>query len=600
MIPFRTLKQLIDMWFPAQRTATAIIVPGEIVLSYEGLAALVARLRQLLLEEAISPRSRVGLVAPRGWQGLAGFLAISSLGACAPLNPSARPAEIESDITQMGLDVIVGMDCDASIAAAAVDLGIQFIQMSSESIVSKIDSPHMYALPSFTDAYEPEPLDTALLMKTSGSTGKPKVVELTHSNILASTQAIATMFSLGPKDRCLNLMPMFHVHGLLSASVASLIGGSSVVCVRSFDANATIDYVGRLSPTWITAAPTMHLAILRQLDARGSKMPASSNALRFVRSSSAPMPFDVIQRLEDAYGAPLIETYGLTESSSLIASNPLPPGKRKVGSVGQPVGAEIRVLDAKMVDARAGEVGEVVVRGPSVITQYSTAGDQSNAFHDGWLRTGDGGYLDSDGYLYITHRLKEVIKRGGNQVVPTEVDAHLRKHVGVLEAVTFAIAHPTLGEDVAAALVVETAATFDVTQVRRRLAEQVSLYKVPSHLYLVAELPKNHMGKIVRKDVAKFCSCIPDEGARSPSGPTEQLLHDIWCDWLRVGSLHVTANLFLAGADVILARGVSDEIHRNINVRLSPRELFLAPTIEQQALIIGERSIYPTALNMES
>ncbi|RKR43241.1 acyl-CoA synthetase (AMP-forming)/AMP-acid ligase II [Paraburkholderia sp. BL17N1] len=558
-----------------------------------------ARLRQLLYEKGMSPGIRVGLVAPRGWQGLAGFLAVSSLGACAPLNPTARPAELESDITQMGLDLVVGFDCDASIVTAAIELEVDFIQVSSESIIAKIDSPRMYPVRGFT-GLEPAPSDTALLMKTSGSTGNPKVVELTHSNILASTQSIATMFSLRPEDRCLNLMPMFHVHGLLSASVASLIAGSSVVCVKSFDASETIDYVGRLGPTWLTAAPTMHLAILRELDARGIRMPASSNALRFARSSSAPMPLDVIQRLEDAYGAPLIETYGLTESSSLITSNPLPPGKRKVGSVGRPVGAEIRVLDAKMVDARAGEVGEVVVRGPSVITQYSTAGDQSNAFYDGWLRTGDGGYLDADGYLYITHRLKEVIKRGGNQVVPTEVDAHLRSHAGVLEAVTFGIAHPTLGEDVAAALVVENAAAFDTTQARRKLADQISLYKVPSHLFIVAELPKNHMGKIIRNEVASFCSRITDESARSPSGPDEQLLHDIWCDCLGVGSLYVTANLFLAGADVILARGVSDEIHRHINIRLSPRELFLAPTIEQQALIVNERGLDPSTWKTRS
>lgn len=587
MTLIRTLAQLVDREFPRYGNRTAVIVPGDKDFTYLRLWDEIASLRRTMNDHGLTGGERIGLIASRGWPALVGFLAVANIGVCAPLNPGTTREELDNDIDTLGLDALVYFHSDPQTGLRPLKKGIPLIVASAGGAASASvrQTPAFLApgwCPRRTD-------DVALVMKTSGSTSKPKVVELTHANVLASTLAIGKAFSLSSDDRCLNLMPLFHVHGLLSASLASLIAGSSVICAKRFDPQEAVAMIEQSGPTWLTAAPTMHLAILQYLATR-DRTRVASDALRFARSSSAPLPRDVIGQLEHAYGAPLIETYGLTESSSLITSNPLPPGKRKVGSVGLAVGAELRVVDPDGRDVSLGETGEIVVRGPSVITRYGQgAVDGSSAFVDGWLRTGDAGYLDEDGYLFVTHRIKEVIKRGGNQVVPSEVDAALRQQGSVLEAVTFSLPHPTLGEDVAAAVVIEKDSHFDVDAARRELASKLSLYKVPSHIFVTDNIPKNQMGKIVRRDVARLFHDIQRTSSQIASGEIEARLQTIWHAALGTDHIGTETNLFLAGADPVRAQQVSRAVLDTFGVQVAFRDLFLAPTIRQQVRLIEAR-----------
>jgi len=303
------------------------------------------------------------------------------------------------------------------------------------------------------------PEDIALVLHTSGTTSRPKIVPLTAANICASARHIGATLRLAPADRCLNIMPLFHIHGLMAAVLASLAAGASVVCTPGFNALKFFAWLDEVEPTWYTAVPTMHQAIL----ARAGRNPEiiARARLRFIRSSSSSLPPSVLTALEATFGCPVIEAYGMTEAAHQMASNPLPPAARKPGSVGIAAGPRISIMDENGNLLTTGSIGEVVIRGDNVTRGYANNAEaNAAAFSEGWFRTGDQGVIDPEGYLTLTGRLKELINRGGEKISPREVDEALMDHPAVLQAVTFALPHPMLGEDVGAAVVLRYSLAF--------------------------------------------------------------------------------------------------------------------------------------------
>ena len=328
------------------------------------------------------------------------------------------------------------------------------------------------------------------------------MVPLSHRNVTASASHIGATLRLGPDDRCLNIMPLFHIHGLIAAVLSSLAAGGSVWCTPGFNALKFFAWLNEIKPTWYTAVPTMHQAILTRAGRNAEVIAA--NPLRLIRSSSSSLPPQVMAALEEAFSAPVIESYGMTEAAHQMASNLLPPGARKPGTVGPAAGPEIAIMAEDGGLLPQGGVGEVVIRGPNVTSGYlENPAANADGFRDGWFRTGDQGVLDADGYLTITGRLKEIINRGGEKISPREVDEILLDHPAVAQAVTFAVPHDKLGEDVAAAVVLEEGASAAETEIRAFAGARLADFKVPRKLLILDEIPKGATGKLQRIGLAE-------------------------------------------------------------------------------------------------
>src|SRR5690606_33691305 len=343
-----------------------------------------------------------------------------------------------------------------------------------------------------------EPDDVALVLHTSGTTSRPKIVPLSHRNVCASARHIRETIALTPADRCLNIMPLFHIHGLIAATLSSVGAGGSVWCSPGFNALRFFAWMQEAKPTWYTAVPTMHQAILARADRNQEIIKA--NPLRLIRSSSASLPPQVMAELEKVFGCPVTESYGMTEASHQMASNPLPPRPRKPGSVGIAAGPEIAIMGEDGTLLEPGSVGEIVIRGPNVTRGYE-ANPEANAqafTEDGWFRTGDQGVMDADGYLTITGRLKEIINRGGEKVSPREVDDVLMDHPAVQQVVTFAMPHKMLGEEVAAAVVLREDQQATEQEIRDFAAQRLADFKVPRRIVFLEEIPKGATGKLQR------------------------------------------------------------------------------------------------------
>tara|TARA_B100001559_G_C16444070_1_gene595872 strand:- start:342 stop:1268 length:927 start_codon:yes stop_codon:yes gene_type:complete len=303
----------------------------------------------------------------------------------------------------------------------------------------------------------------------------------------------------------MNIMPLFHIHGLIAAVSASIAAGGSVWCTPGFDALKFFRWLDDASPSWFTAVPTMHQAILAR--SKRNKDAIEKNKLRFLRSSSASLPSQVMKELERVFGAPVIEGYGMTEATHQMASNPLPPLVQKPGSVGLEAGPKIRIaheLENHLIDG----IGEVVISGPNITPGYENnfeANKKSFFNFEGerWFRTGDQGAFDHDGYLSLTGRLKEIINRGGEKISPLEVDEVLMDHPSVAQVVTFAVPHEKLGEDVAAAVVLEEGAEVTESDLRGFASDRMVDFKVPKKIVILSEIPKGVTGKLQRIGLAE-------------------------------------------------------------------------------------------------
>jgi acyl-CoA synthetase (AMP-forming)/AMP-acid ligase II len=347
-----------------------------------------------------------------------------------------------------------------------------------------------------------EAQDIALVLHTSGTTSRPKIVPLRQINITASAYHIGRTLSLTADDACLNIMPLFHIHGLIAAVLSSVAAGGSVSCTPGFNAFKFFPSFDEVRPSWYTAVPTMHQAILG-LAGRNAEI-IGRGRLRFIRSSSSSLPPQVMTALEEAFGVPVIESYGMTEASHQMTSNPLPPGRRFPGSVGIAAGPEVAIMSDDSEILPAGALGEVVIRGRNVTAGYeNNPTANASAFTNGWFRTGDQGVIDEDGYLRLTGRLKELINRGGEKISPLEVDTVIMDHPCVEQCLTFAVPHDKLGEEVAAAIVLRQGQSATDIELREFASKRLAAFKVPRRIIFLEEIPKGATGKLMRIGLAE-------------------------------------------------------------------------------------------------
>ena len=485
---------------PADRPA--IRAPERPSLSFAGLRALAERTVAALNGIGIGRGDRVAIVLPNGPEMAASFVAIACGATTAPLNPAYKDDEFEfylNDLKARALVVQQGVETPAR--AVAQRLGVAVLELipgeAAGSFTLAGGTPGAAAKPGMAEAGE-----VALVLHTSGTTARPKIVPLTHTNVTASAHNIATTLRLSAEDACLNVMPLFHIHGLIAATLASLAGGGAVICTGGFNALRFFGLLDAERPSWYTAVPTMHQTILAR--AERNKEIIGRAPLRFIRSSSASLPAQAMKDLAEVFGAPVIESYGMTEASHQMCSNPLPPGQQKPGIVGLPAGPEVAIMDDDGTFLPQGAVGEVVIRGPNVTLGYEANPDaNAKAFTNGWFRTGDQGMFDEDGYLMLTGRLKELIKRGGEQVSPLEVDGVLSEHPAVAQALTFSIPHPMLGEEVGAAVVLREGMGCTERELRDFAAKTLADFKVPRKVVFLTEIPKGATGKLMRIGLAE-------------------------------------------------------------------------------------------------
>ncbi len=484
--------------------APALSAPERPSLDYAGLRRHVAATVERLNALGIGRNDRVAIVLANGPEMASAFLAIGAGATTAPLNPAYRAEEFEFYLSDLNAKALVIEDgAESPALEVAKKLNVPVIRLKADpkgpAGLFTLEGP-AGAKPvqgGFAEAG-----DIALVLHTSGTTSRPKIVPLAQRNVTASAGNIGGTLALTAQDRCLNIMPLFHIHGLMAATLSSMAAGASVYCSPGFNALKVFSWLDEAKPTWYTAVPTMHQAIV----ARAERNPDSVKRakLRFIRSSSSSLPPQVMAELERVFNAPVIEAYGMTEASHQMASNPLPPKARKPGSVGIAAGPEVAIMDDSGNLLPQGGVGEIVIKGANVTAGYeNNPKANEGAFTHGWFRTGDQGSFDAEGYLSITGRLKEIINRGGEKISPREVDEVLLDHPAVAQAITFAMPHAKLGEEVAAALVLKEGASATESDIRSFVAGRLADFKVPRKVLFLAEIPKGATGKAQRIGLAE-------------------------------------------------------------------------------------------------
>jgi acyl-CoA synthetase (AMP-forming)/AMP-acid ligase II len=483
----------------------ALVVPqSPVVLSYAGLQHALDRAAGRLAALGVREGDRVALVGAGGPALIVAFLAVVASGAAAaPLNPALGDAELIAELADLRVSRLLH-DGTASTASAAAAAGVPASVIGMEDGLLEVDGQAGDPRASVGD-----PDSLALLLHTSGTTSKPKTVPIRQRNLVASTSAVARTYELAGDDVTMCVMPLFHVHGLVATVLATLSTGGTVVLPR-FRPSAFWDEAGEHGVTWYTAVPTIHARLLTRAQAR--PVPPE-HRLRFVRSCSAPLPTVLWQRYEDAIGVPLVEAYGMTEAAHQMASNPLPPGERRPGTVGRATGIEIAIVDDDWQPVQAGEEGEVAVRGPSIVDEYldNPAATQA-AFAGGWFRTGDVGKLSTDGYVSLVGRVKELINRAGEKISPYEVEDVLLGHPAVAEAAAYPVPDEKYGEQVGVVVVLrgETddpgpagkASEATPKDLIAYCADRLAAFKRPARITILPQIPKGPTGKIQRRNLA--------------------------------------------------------------------------------------------------
>ena len=484
--------------------APALRAPGRPALTHGGLRELARRTVAALNALGAGRNDRVAIVLANGPEMAACFLGAACGVTTAPLNPAYRADEFEFYLSDLQARLLV-VEHDSSSPAIAVAqrLGVRIVDLHPGEAAGEFTLRARDGQPS-AKAASPgpaEPDDVAMVLHTSGTTSRPKIVPLSQRNLCASAGHIARTLGFSQADRGLNVMPLFHIHGLIAGVLAPVSAGSSVFCTPGFNALKFFAWMDEAAPTWYTAVPTMHQAILSR--APKNLEVIRRHRLRFIRSSSSSIPPQVIRELEEVFEAPLIESYGMTEATHQMASNPLPPAVRKPGSVGLAAGPEIAIMDEEGKLLPRGEVGEIVIRGPNVTAGYeSNPKANAEAFVNGWFRTGDQGTMDAQGYLSLTGRLKEIINRGGEKISPREVDEVLMDHPAVAQVVCFAIPHAKLGEEVGAVVVLREGAAATERELQAFVAQRLADFKVPAKVLFMEEIPKGATGKLQRIGLA--------------------------------------------------------------------------------------------------
>jgi acyl-CoA synthetase (AMP-forming)/AMP-acid ligase II len=486
--------------------ATALSTPGGAPLSFRALRALVKDTVTALNGRGVGVNDRVAIVLDNGPEMAAAFLCVASGATSAPLNPGYRADEFEFYLTDLRAKLLIvakGKDTPCVAVADKLDIPVARLVAHPDRGAGTftLEFPRGTAA-MFGAGPAPGASDIALVLHTSGTTSRPKIVPLSNANVCASATNVARSLKLTSADRGLVIMPLFHIHGLIASLSAPLSVGGEVCCSTGFNALKFFGWLDEVKPTWYSGVPTMHQAIMTR--AAGNADVIKNHRLRFIRSSSSSLPTRTISEVEATFNVPIIEAYGMTEAAHQMASNALPPGKRKPGTVGPSAGPELRIADLDGKTVPTGATGEIVIRGPNVMTEYeNNPAANAEAFYGDWFRTGDQGTMDEDEYVTITGRLKEIINRGGEKISPREVDEILMEHPAVHQCVCFAMPHDMLGEEVAAAIVLKQGATATDKELRDFARVKLADFKVPKKIVILEAIPLGATGKLQRIGLAQ-------------------------------------------------------------------------------------------------
>ncbi|MDO8261081.1 MAG: non-ribosomal peptide synthetase [Candidatus Magasanikbacteria bacterium] len=533
--------------------------PGRIDITYSEFDRRATQMRRTLLQLGIEPGDRVALVLPNSAEMIILSISILSFATLAPLNPKYKKTEFDFYLSDLKPKAIIIPDGEETPAISTAEekgililclekeTGRIFPKNGNENIISEIAEEKFSGLD-----------DTALVLHTSGTTSRPKIVPLTQRNIFASASNLVRTLHLTPEDKCLNVMPLFHIHSFV-VSLAVLISGGTLICPAVFVAEDFFDWLDMYRPSWYTAAPTIHLAILKEAEKNQNIL--EKIKLKMIRSSSAPMSKEVILKLEEIFKAPVLESYGMTEAALQITSNQFPPDKRKPGSAGRADGPELIIVGDDGQKLETGEVGEILIKGNNVILSYENNEEANeNSFFNGWFRTGDLGYLDSDNFLFITGRSKEMINKGGEKISPREIDEVLMQHEAIYQALTFSVPHPSLGEEVGVAIIIEKDFTLSKTDLQKFAKEYLADFKIPQLIVFVDDIPKGPTGKLQRIGLynkLKNMNILDNNMSQeSEKNETEKTLLKIWQKVLAVENLSVEDNFFEMGGDSLKIKEV--------------------------------------------
>ncbi len=590
-----TIPALVEAQAKAEPGAVALLAPGREPLSYGALAEQMAETAAALRRLRIKKTDRVAIVLADACDAATAFLAVAGAAVAAPLNPQYLESEFESYFAALEpRALITGEDNDAARAAARKKkIPVLTLAPSKTAGAFTLEAPQPRGGRAVKLAAA-KPGDTALLLFTSGTTAAPKLVPLTHANLTASANAVAETLRLTPADRGLAVMPLFHIHGLVAALLAPLSTGGSIAVPPGFHPIEFFAWLKAFKPSWFTAVPSMFQAILSR--AAGHRGALAGAELRFIRSSSAPLPANVLAALEETFAAPVIESYGMTEAAHQMTSNPLPPAPRKAGTVGPAAGPEVAILGEKGKFLPAGEEGEVAVRGASVTKGYLGGAKANRAvFFKGWFRTGDLGVIDGDGYLRLAARIKEIINRGGEKIAPREVEEALMAHEAVAEAAVFPVPDPLLGEDVGAAVVLKPGSRAAAADLKSFAAGRLAHFKLPRHLAIVPAIPKSATGKVRRAALAGLLepgreAAAGKGDATAPRNDLEAALVQFWREVLKVKEVGIHAPFLALGGDSILAAQLVSRIRGKLGFDLTMADIWDTPTVAAQAARLAGRA----------
>jgi acyl-CoA synthetase (AMP-forming)/AMP-acid ligase II len=479
----------------------ALISPERrLSITYGELAMSIDLVARSLASAGVAPGGRVAMTLSNGPEIVVAFLGIVASGAgAAPLNPAYTLEEFGAYLDDLGPTVMLfAAGAESPAREACAIRGIRCLDLVGDARHPRIEGVLPSGLLPIVDSDS-----IALLLHTSGTTSRPKGVPLRQRNLAASARVVAETYRLGPADVSHCVMPLFHVHGLVASTLATLSSGGTVVAPSRFSATSFWQDSGQHGVTWYSAVPTIHRILLSLAEKDG--VPPEAARLRFARSCSSPLPAALLASFEERMGIPLVEAYGMTEAAHQMASNPLPPGVRRPSSVGLPTGVDVAILDDEWMPVGTGAVGEVCVRGAGLVDGYRDNPEATAAtFRDGWFRTGDSGFLSADGYLHLAGRIKELINRGGEKISPHEVEDAILSHPLVIEAVAFAVPDDKYGEEVA--VVVVTRGETEPARLQAYCEERLASFKVPRRIVVVDAIPKGPTGKVQRRHMASLLS----------------------------------------------------------------------------------------------
>ncbi len=586
----RTIGQAIRAHAEARPGQPAVVASRFAPLSYAQLQQQIDEIGICLRQAGFDRHSRIAVGIADGAQAALAIVAVAAAAAAVPLDPKLTFTEVEKCLRILRPNaVLLPRGANSAARKVAEHLRLPIIEASvadNGRLGLRLTVPTVAAAAPGDD---PDPDAPAFILHTSGTTADPNLVPFSHRNMLAVAERVKFWFGLTPEDRCLSVSPLYYSHGITTTAMTPLLTGGSIAIPVNMSKVDLSEWFGTLEPTWYSAGPTLHLSVLEKAKARSDAR--TMHALRFISSAGAALPPDIREDMENALGVTVLEHYGSSETAH-IAANMLPPGPSKPGTCGRPWPDTVIIVDADGRRLPAGQEGEILVGGPTVMSGYLNVPELNrSAFVDGWYRTGDIGSLDAEGFLSLRGRMRELINRGSEKIAPVEIDHALMRHPEVLEAAAYAVRHPRLGEDVAAAVVLRAGARVTPDELRDFLGQHLAPFKIPRRISKVDQLPKGITGKVQRTRLSESSQASPEPSTRSDAGLQAQLLQ-LWKKFLKMEKVSIDDDFFERGGDSLLALDLYLEIRRLTGQEVPESILFEAATVRE----VEKRLSRPTGM----